>query len=286
MSHKSLAHSAGPVAPTSTMKQELKHDLMAYRIGSFAMRLVPASSDRDWMNQSDQRFANRCLPMLMANQAGWLILNDRRLRAKWLGNARIDNVVVETAGKPPYAALSHFGHGILTFTLPFLFRTPPGMGLLFRGPANAPKDAIAPLEGLTETDWAIATATMNWKFTRADTWIEFAEGEPICMVVPQQFEVLEAMQPGTMDIKQDPDTQSAYYGWKRSRDDFLRNLRILDPGTVQQGWQGHYFQGTVPSTEPNPPAPVRRHRTRLRLREFVVLGAADDAPPERKRNAS
>jgi len=262
---------------------EHEHDLIAYRIGPFAMRLVPAFSYRDWMNESDQRFANRCLPMLMANQAGWLILNDRRLRAKWLGNPRTDGVLVETAGDPPYAALSHFGHGILTFTLPFLFRTPPGMGLLFRGPANAPKDAIAPLEGLTETDWAIATATMNWKFTRQDTWIEFAEGEPICMVVPQQFDALETMRPGTMDIKQEPETHRDYYSWKRSRDDFLRNLRSLDPSTVQQGWQGHYFQGTAPSTEPNPPTPVRRHRTRLRIREFVDLNGAADACPERKR---
>jgi hypothetical protein len=38
-----------------------------------------------------------------------------------------------------------------------------------------PKDAISPLEGLVETDWAVASASVNWMFTRSDTWVEFAE---------------------------------------------------------------------------------------------------------------
>src|SRR3712207_8402233 len=33
-------------------------------------------------------------------------------------------------------ARSHFGSGILTWNLPFLFRTPPGYNLHVRGPAN------------------------------------------------------------------------------------------------------------------------------------------------------
>ena len=49
---------------------------------------------------------------------------------------------------------SHFGDGILTWHLPILFRTPPGYNLLVRGPANYPKDAVSPLEGIVETDWA------------------------------------------------------------------------------------------------------------------------------------
>ena len=42
---------------------------------------------------------------------------------------------------------SHFGYGILTWTLPYLFRTPPDWNLLARGPSNLPKDGIQALEG-------------------------------------------------------------------------------------------------------------------------------------------
>jgi hypothetical protein len=44
-------------------------------------------------------------------------------------------------GEVSPSAISHFGSGILTWNVPYLFRTPPGYNLLVRGPANWPKDA-------------------------------------------------------------------------------------------------------------------------------------------------
>jgi hypothetical protein len=242
------------------------HALIAYRIGSHPkMSLAAASANRDWMDETDRRFANRCLPMLIANQAGWMIRNGRAFRAMWLDRADLDGVVIEPTGGTPCAASSHFGHGILTFTLPFLFRTPPGVSLLFRGPANAPKDAIAPLEGLVETDWAVATATMNWQFTRAHTWVEFAKDEPICMLVPQQFELLEAMHPRVFDIAEEPRTNQDHRAWSESRRLFNEGLRNGNLEAVKTSWQRHYFRGTGPNSGTDN---AESHRTRLKIREF------------------
>ena len=36
---------------------------------------------------------------------------------------------------------------------------------MVRGPTNSPKDGIAALDGIIETDWAHSTFTMNWRFT-------------------------------------------------------------------------------------------------------------------------
>jgi hypothetical protein len=242
------------------------HALIAYRIGNNPkMSLAAASANRDWMDETDGRFANRCLPMLIANQAGWMIRNGRAFRAMWLERAGLEGVIIEPTGGTPCAASSHFGHGILTFTLPFLFRTPPGVSLLFRGPANAPKDAIAPLEGLVETDWAVATATMNWQFTRAHTWVEFAKDEPICMLVPQQFQLLETMHPHVFDIADEPRTNQEHRAWSESRRLFNEGLRNGNLETVKTSWQRHYFRGTVPNSGADN---AESHRTRLRIREF------------------
>lgn len=107
------------------------------------MRLVPAPPARRWMDETSYRFANRCLPLRMANQAGWFVLNDHPLCATWDGGDGRGSVSVESLeemppGGPatPLLAYSHFGHGILTFEIPFLFRTPPGYNVLARGPAN------------------------------------------------------------------------------------------------------------------------------------------------------
>ena len=115
----------------------------------------------------------------MADQAGWFVLNSHPLTAIWDGGASPERLRVEYhGGQPPYPASSHFGHGILTWHLPYLFRTPPGWNLLARGPANRPKAGVSPLEGLVETDWAVATFTMNWQLTTVGQPVEEAAMTP------------------------------------------------------------------------------------------------------------
>lgn len=53
------------------------------------MELAASPRGRDWMDETYCGFANRCLPMRMASQAGWVILNDRPIRARWSGEASI-----------------------------------------------------------------------------------------------------------------------------------------------------------------------------------------------------
>jgi len=137
-------------------------NLQALQIYPTKMRLVPALRTRRWIEETDQRFATRCLPMLMANQSAWFILNHFAFCATWNGmNDKAAISIQASAPVPHDGATSHFGCGILTWTIPYLFRTSPGYNLLVRGPANLPKDGISPLEGIVETDWACATFTMN-----------------------------------------------------------------------------------------------------------------------------
>lgn len=162
--------------------------LRAYRTSPSGMRLIPAPASRAWMNETTDSFANRCLPLKVANQAGWFVLNDRAFEATWDGGKEKASVRVEYAdgaGEERPLATSHFGHGILTFHVPYLFRTPPGYNTLARGPANWPKDGACALEGLVETDWLVGSFTMNWKLTRPGLPVLFEKDEPVCMVVPR-----------------------------------------------------------------------------------------------------
>jgi len=45
-------------------------------------------------------------------------------------------------------------------------RTPAGVNLWVKGPANMVKNGVQALEGMVETDWTAASLTMNWKLTR------------------------------------------------------------------------------------------------------------------------
>jgi Family of unknown function (DUF6065) len=103
------------------------------------------------------------------------------------------------------SAISHFAHGILTFHLPCLFRTEAGYDLMVHGPINRPKDGIAPLSGVIETDWAPYSFTMNWIFTRPGTQVSFAQGEPFCHVFPVKRGELEAIEPQLRLLSEEPE---------------------------------------------------------------------------------
>lgn len=227
--------------------------------------LIPAGHDRVWMDRSVDRSAYRCLPLVVANQAGWVIMCPESVRVRWDGRRGMDAVeVAATWSKPSYCyPSSHFGSGVVTWTLPWLFRTSPGWNLLVRGPANCPKDGVSPLEGLVETDWLPATFTMNWKITRVNEWIGFERGESLCMVVPQRRGELEGFEPEFASIEDDLELKTAFEAWCESRDRFNAERIQPDSDAAKAGWEKHYVRGTSPSG-----MSAAQHQTRLRLRGF------------------
>src|SRR5580692_2660973 len=145
----------GNVLSSTTLKSGGRV-LTAFRIPdhySSFLKIVPAPVDRHWMDFTTRGWANRCLPLRVANQAGWHILNNFDFEAEWGGKDELASVRISfKSGNSSQFVKSSFGFGILTWYLPYVFRTPPGYNLLVRGPANYFKDGIAPLDGLVETD--------------------------------------------------------------------------------------------------------------------------------------
>lgn len=248
--------------------------LIAYEPHAMSeVSLVLGEASRDWMNATSNRYANRCLPLLIANQAGWMVLNTHRFAATWTGEPGRDAMLIEhfdyAPGMTKYA-MSHFGHGVLTFSIPYLFRTPPGFNLYVRGPANLPKDGIAPLSGIVETDWSDATFTMNWMFTRPGHRVVFEEDEPIAMLSPMRRGELERFRPVFRPMEADPETKAGFDAFAASRGQFIADLQAGDPAARQAGWQRDYMRGQTTTAKP-----AREHQTGLTLARFVEEGAEE-----------
>jgi uncharacterized protein DUF6065 len=232
------------------------------------------------MNATDERWANRCLPLLVANEAGWTLLNPTAFTAVWDGRPAPDGVTVEfDGGLPPRQAFatSLFGYGVLTWSIPYLFRTPPGWNLLARGPANWPKDGICALEGIVETDWSVATFTMNWKLTRPDHPVRFEADEPFCMLVPQERGALESFRPELRDIRSEPATYEGTKQLAKARNDLaVRKFLGAYSGEFADSrtdWDRRYFKGLRPDG-----SPVEEHQTQLRLAPFADAFGVTDEP--------
>ena len=231
-------------------------ELSAYPLCATPLQIVPAWVKRSWMNKA----AMRCLPLLMANQSGWFILNGVDFEACWNGCADPSSVTISASTKN-HLPLSQFGLGIITWLIPYLFKTAPGYNLAVRGPTNWCKDGIVPLDGVVETDWAVAPFTMSWKITRENHPIRFSKGDPICMIAPQRRGELSQFRP-CIRVKDDHQVYRAAEEWFSSRYAFVESL---SENPQADDWQGHYFKGVSPSGHIAP-----EHEIKLHLGEFQL----------------
>src|SRR5262249_25825667 len=120
-------------------------DLIGYLIDDRPVDIRPARNRRNWMNETEDSYAYRCLPLSIANAHGWEVRCPVTCEAEWNGgsNKQDVKVILEDDEKGPVDtkkiwtfAETHFGSGTLTFNVGVIIRTPPGYDLWVTGPVN------------------------------------------------------------------------------------------------------------------------------------------------------
>ena len=251
--------------------------LIAYRIPGREEYppIVPAPAVRTWIDKGTKGWANRCLPLRIANQSGWMVLNAVDVDVVWNGETSLNALRVSISGKEQTLASSMFGYGILTFVIPYIFRTPEGFNLMARGPANLAKDGAAPLEGIVETDWLPYTFTMNWQITRPFHPVRFGRGEPICMLTPLRRGDVEMFAPEVREIESDPELHTSYRTWHESRKAAAAGAQGLTIEQARGTTQGHYIRGEGHLGER-----AHGHQTKVAVRSFQGMRPAEMVEPE------
>jgi hypothetical protein len=224
--------------------------LTSYTLGFPPTEMRPGPLQRPWMDTTSDKFAYRCLPLNIANQYGWELLCPCAFEATWDGGPSPDAMVVEMLEEGWPAPTSHFGHGVLTFHVNQIFRTEPGTQLMTTGPMNHPKDGIAALSGIIETDWSHYTFTMNWVLTRPFHPVRFAKGEPFAHIFPVNLAAIEKVQPVYAPYETEEGLKDAYQAWQDSRNAFNAALEVPDSDARKEKWQKSYFQGMGPDFKP------------------------------------
>ena len=224
--------------------------LIAYRIHKYpSMPIVPATSQRRWMDRTSERFAYRCLPLLIANQHGWFVLNVHKVRVVWDGQPDARGAEGGLRSGAGGRALSG-GEPFRAWRADVEFELPvshvAGLQPLARGPANMWKPGIVPLEGIIETDWTVATFTMNWKMTMANQPVDFLPGEPICMIVPVRRRMWNRLSRWCVIWIRARRRKRPMTNGPRGGRSSSRILRSADSEARQEKWQKDYMQGGGP----------------------------------------
>ncbi|MES2729318.1 MAG: DUF6065 family protein [Pseudomonadota bacterium] len=221
---------------------------------------------RQWMDDTHQSFAYRCLPLSIANTHGWEVRCHAGFRVYWTGGNAESDLLIQATDSAPAALLptNIFGHGILTFHIHALIETDPGWNIMCMGPPNMPKDGIAPLTGVIETDWSPYTFTMNWKVTRAHSWIHFAKDEPYAFLMPVPRNGVEDFQPTLEMIDPSSEKGRQHFTWTASRTAFNKDLKQEGSQAQQDKWQKYYYLGKTPGGDEVTLTPPHTIKQRLR----------------------
>lgn len=154
------------------------------------LKLQRAHPQRAWMQETlgaggTTGYANRCLPLLIANQLGWDVVSTRAylfvpLAAGVIQIQAMDGQRLPTAGYP----MNNFGGSLVTWASPWVFETPPGWDLLvLPSPNHLTPAGVTVLAALVETDHGITRFTFNWRL-KFGTAVFVDVGDIIATVVP------------------------------------------------------------------------------------------------------
>jgi hypothetical protein len=255
-------------AQDDALRVEGSDRITAYRLSpDGGWTLEPAGMRREWMDATTGKFAYRCLPLSIANQAGWVVRCPGTFCATWNGKHTSGGVALRFTDGPEHfkkQVICSFGHGILSFLLPWIFRTPPGVQLLVRGAPNFWVSNAHPLEGVVETDWLSSTFSMNWQMTARNKEAWFRKGDPICMLTPMDVGALERFDPVRAELHDNPELAREIDEFRRKREETHRkSLASFEAGKAEQAYELDYIRGRTASGES-----AHAHRTKLKLREF------------------
>lgn len=220
-----------------------------------------AERKRPWMDNTRNKFAYRCLPLVIANEYGWEFCSPDSFKAVWYGDDENSGIDIISPNNNGFVK-SHFGSGIITFSIDIIVVTDENHNLMVTGPLNNTKHGIVPLSAVIESDWMPYTFTMNWKFTEENSSIEFGKGEPFCRIFPipkhiEEFDVSIENNSDNNEICQEMRC------WAKQRDNFNsqkntgKQWSASLPGLY---YKGTFSDGSLPKTE---------HKTRLKLQRPV-----------------
>ena len=238
---------------------ESKLSIIAHDVGGtdWGLEIETAPSQREWMSNTEG-YAYKCLPLVAANNLGWVLRCPSSFSAFWTGNEgkKSVHIIPHTEKKLPFVK-SHFGHGTLSFYPGYIFTTTKNHGLYVKGPTNFPdyetKNGITPLEGLVETDWLQFSFTMNWKFTEPRRLVTFYQDEIFCQFFPYPRSYVSQFETDTRSIEESKgfnDSVNHYKEHRRLVNEIIDDTCKQPPKDLQLHYlRGENIDGTKTSIE-------------------------------------
>jgi hypothetical protein len=223
------------------------------------MQIEQSPVNRDWMTQTVQGYAYRCLPMTYANRHGWCIKLLQDVEVIWDGSvgAQGTKIVCGREQDGIVFADNGTGNGVVTFHFNAIPRTSKDWNLWIMGAPNLVIPGASPLSGIVESDWMFSSPTANWKITEPNKLIVFKKEDPVIFFIPIHKTELEDFTLEHKDIDYDSEEYKHFIEhaeWRQKNDE-----------GKEESFGKAYLRGV--RTDRTKPDWDHNHKTKLRLNE-------------------
>lgn len=223
-----MINSENNIVPTNTIAVIPTGDFDLKELNTF-IKPLKGEKKRDWFTPHFYR----CLPLTIGNQQGFSIYSPFSFSFYWNGGNKKEDItfmfkdedIEKYEGKTHFRIDSHFGHGIITLSLPVIFRTPPGVNLMTIAPPNFPLPNISPMTGVVEADNLRTIFTLNLKINMADITVTIDKGTPLAAFIPvpryyaENFDLVSAYDLFDKDlVKEEIDLQTKYSAFRKEKE--------------------------------------------------------------------
>ena len=140
---------------------------------------------RDWMDDTYNKHAYKCLPLTAANTHGWEMQLQQDVVVQWDGGNTVPRVLsgetmVHSVEGQEYTRPIVIPSivGIVSFSTGWSMSTPEGVSTWISGSPNYFVDGAVALTATIPTHWWPDEWNMNWKITKQDAPVIFPKGMP------------------------------------------------------------------------------------------------------------
>ena len=132
---------------------------------------------RDWMDETYNKHAYKCLPMTAANVNGWELILQQDVVVQWDGDNSPPKVL-EGEFLNGRAVVVPSIIGIISFATGWAINTEEGYDTWVTGSPNYFVDGAVPLSATIPSSWWPDEFNMNWKITKIGEPVTFKAGMP------------------------------------------------------------------------------------------------------------
>jgi hypothetical protein len=165
-----------------------------YKDPNYDTKFFTLKPNRDWMDDSVDKQAYKCLPVTLANSLGWSFSLPEDI--SFILHSSTGIVEILNGSKYSFTDRTN---GTISFTSGLTIQTDAPTSLLIMPVPNQFIDGVVPFTSIINTSVLKAPLPSAWKITRYDQKITIKSGTPIAAIIPisltglqdTMFEVME-----------------------------------------------------------------------------------------------